>query len=123
MSLLVALVFSVLFGSGVHLMVRRDLVRVVAGTMMISNAAILLLVSAGFSGREAPILPAEDVDRLSDPLVQALALTAVVIAFGASVLLLRVAFAVERTHGTLGVDEIVRAEQEEGRDPERGEEG
>lgn len=119
MNLVAALAFGVLLGAGVHLMVGRDLVRLAGGTLLISNAAIFLLVSAGFGDDRAPILPVEP-GQAADPLVQALALTAIVIAFGATVLLLRVAAAVEQTHGSLDLEEMVRAEESDERAEEEG---
>ncbi len=47
---------------------------------------------------------------MADPLVQALALTAVVINFAVTVLLLRVAISVERTHDAIDMDELGQAE-------------
>lgn len=109
MNLLTALVVGVLFGSGVYLMTREDVSRLVAGTVLLTNSAILLLVSAGFRTRVlAP--QAEDLSMLADPLVQALALTAVVINFGTTVLLLCVMVAVESTHDTLSTEDLVRSE-------------
>lgn len=113
MNLAVALLFGVLFGAGVHLMVRRDALKLVGGMALIGNAAVLLLVAAGFDGTQAPILPVEDPRQVADPLVQALALTALVINFGTAVLLLRIALAVERSHGTLDMEDLVRAEVED----------
>ena len=110
MTLLTAIVFGVLFGAGIHLMVRRDALKLVGGTVLVGNAATLLLMAGAFDGREAPLLPVDDPSQVADPLVQALALTALVIGFGTTVLLLRVALAVERTHGTLDMEDLVRAE-------------
>lgn len=109
MNVLTALVVGVLFGSGVYLMTREDVSRLVAGTVLLTNSAILLLVSAGF--RTRVIAPqAEGLGMLADPLVQALALTAVVINFGTTVLLLCVMVAVESTHDTLSTEDLVASE-------------
>lgn len=117
MSLITAIAFGALFGTGVHLMVRRDALKLVGGMVLIGNAAVLFLVSAGFGGSEVPILPVGEPERVADPLVQALALTALVINFATAVLLLRVALAVERTHDTLDMEDLVQAEVSE--EPER----
>lgn len=113
MNAVTAVAVATIFGAGVHLMSRGDVVRVAAGTILISNAAILLLVSAGFGANEAPLLPVDDVSNVADPLVQALALTAVVIGFATTVLLLRVVLALERTHDSLLVRDLVAAEAAE----------
>lgn len=109
---LTALVVAILFGAGVQLMLRRDVVKLAAGTLLVSNAAVLLLVSAGFGERELPMLPVVQVENVADPLVQAMALTAVVIGFGSTVVLLRIAVAVERTHDTIDLDRLAEEEQE-----------
>lgn len=109
MNVLTALVVGVLFGSGVYLMTREDVSRLVAGTVLLTNSAVLLLVSAGFRTRVAPPA-AEGLGMLADPLVQALALTAVVINFGTTVLLLCVMVAVETTHHTLSTEDLVASE-------------
>lgn len=97
----------------------RDAVKLVGGTVLLGNAAVLLLVAAGFGGREMPLLPVEDPQAVADPLVQALALTAIVISFGTTVLLLRVALAVERTHETLDMEDLVEAEVADEPDEDR----
>jgi multicomponent Na+:H+ antiporter subunit C len=109
-TIVTALAIAVLFGSGVHLMVKHDALKLAAGTLLVSNAAILFLMSATFDAREAALLPVDNEQAVADPLVQALALTAVIIGFGITVLLLRLALAVERTHDTIGTDDLVQAE-------------
>lgn len=113
MNFVAAISFGLILGAGIHLLVRRDLVRLAAGTVLMTNAAVLLLVSAGFGARETPLLPLENPSEAADPVVQALAITAVVIAFGVTVLLLRVAAALHETHRTLDLEEIQRAEEAE----------
>jgi multicomponent Na+:H+ antiporter subunit C len=112
-NLLVAIVVAVLFASGANLMVRRDVVKLAAGTLLMSNAALLLLVSFGAGATESPLLPVEDPENVADPLAQALALTAVVIGVGTTVLLLRVSMAVERSHDTIEMADLVEAEESE----------
>lgn len=110
MNIIIALAVAIIFGAGVRLMVRGDAIRLTAGTVLVSNAAVLLLVSAGFGADEAPLLPYDNAEHLADPLVQALALTAVVISFGTTVLLLRVILALQRTHDTIQMGDIVKSE-------------
>ncbi len=111
MNAITAATIAVLFGTGAYLMVRKDAIALVAGTLLVSNSAVLMLVSSGFGAEQAPVAPVRAWEEVSDPLVQALALTAIVISFGTTVLLLRITLAVERTHGTLGIDDLVRSEQ------------
>lgn len=96
MTLALAAVIAVLFGSGAFLLVKRDLVRVVGGVILISNAANLYIVAAGLSRGVEPIYPLPGGERISDPLVQALVLTAIVITFGTAAVLLGLIYQVYR---------------------------
>ena len=116
MILVTALTIGILFGCGVHLMARGDAIKLTAGTLLISNAAILLLVSVALGARRAPLLPIEPTDRVADPLVQAIAITAVVIGLGTTILLLRIAHALEESHETVQMDDLIRAETAEDAD-------
>ncbi len=111
MILLTAIVIGVLFGAGMHALAHRDLIRLAGGTLLIGNSAVLFLVSAALEGRTTPILPVGAPEQVADPLVQALALTAIVISFATTVLLLRVVMAIEETHETLILDDIAGAEE------------
>ena len=111
MTLLVAVVIAVLFGCGAMLMLRRDLIRVIAGIILLGNAANLFIMSAGLSRGAAPIYPIPADGRISDPLVQAMTLTAIVISFGVSALLLSLVYRVYVTYRSVDQDELARAEQ------------
>jgi len=104
--LLFSLVVGVLFGTGAFLMLKADLFRVVVGMVMISNAAILTIIGSG---------------RISDPLVQAMALTAIVIGFGVTALLLAIAYRVYTSHESVDLDELSREEVRRERELEREE--
>jgi multicomponent Na+:H+ antiporter subunit C len=96
MNLVFALAAAILFGVGAFLVLHRDLVRLVLGIVVISQSAVLTLLAASLEIGGAPIVPLPD-GRISDPLSQAMALTAIVIGMAVSALLLvivlRVAFA------------------------------
>ena len=111
MTLLVALVVATVFGAGVRLLLSSDLVRVVMGMMLVSNAGNLLLMSVGLSRGMAPIHPVPEGAVVSDPLVQALTLTSIVISFGTSALLLTVVYGIFRTGRTLDLESLVDAER------------
>lgn len=120
MILLFSGVVAVLFGTGAFLMLKADLFRVVVGMVMISNAAILALIGSGLSRGAAPIHPLPD-ERLSDPLVQAMALTAIVIGFAVTALLLAIAYRVYTSHESVDLDELSREEVRRERELEREE--
>lgn len=108
MTLVLAIVIAVLFGAGAYLLLKTDLFRVVAGLVLISNAAVLTLIASGLSRGGAPIHPLPDV--ASDPLVQAMAVTAIVIGFGITALLLALVYRVYTSHETVDLDELSHAE-------------
>lgn len=120
MILLLSAVVGILFGTGAYLMLKPDLFRVVVGMVLISNAAILALVASGLARGEAPIHPLPD-DVVSDPLVQAMALTAIVIGFGVTALLLALAHRVYSSHRSVDLDELSREEARRAAELEREE--
>ena len=101
MESLMAIVTGVLFAAGVYLMLRRSLLRLILGLCLMSHGVNLLLFTMGGLARKAaPILGGE---KYTDPLVQALILTAIVISFGVTALLLVVAY---RSHQENQSDDI-----------------
>ncbi len=98
MNLIFALAAASLFGIGAFLVLHRDLVRLVLGVVVISYAAVLTLLAASVE-RGAPAIYPLPEGPISDPLSQAMALTAIVIGLAITALLLvqvlRVAIAFE----------------------------
>ncbi len=121
MILSAALAVSVVFASGTFLLLQRDLVRVVVGIILISNSAVLFIISTGLTRGEAPIHPVEGAGSVSDPLVQAMALTALVIGFGVAALLLAMVYRLYIAHRTVDTEEIADAEMREAEALERAE--
>ncbi len=78
-------VMAVLYAAGVYAMLERSLTRVLIGFLLLGNATnLLLLISMGFPG----VSPFYGAAGASDPLPQALMLTAIVITFAVSAFLL-----------------------------------
>jgi multicomponent Na+:H+ antiporter subunit C len=89
LSLIVAA--AAMIGCGVYLILERSLTRVLVGLVMLSNGVnVLFLISGGPAGR-APIVSG-DAEAMSDPLPQALVLTAIVISLGTSAFVLAMAY-------------------------------
>lgn len=86
MMLLLTLITVVLVYVGIHLILSKSLIRVVLGTSILSHAAHLYLISMAFKGQDLPFndgkLPKVDA------IPQALILTAIVISFATTALLL-----------------------------------
>jgi multicomponent Na+:H+ antiporter subunit C len=77
-----------LYAAGVYLLLDRSLTRVLVGFLLLGNATNLLLLSSGGPGGLPPILGIAEAEEMSDPLPQALILTAIVITFGISAFVL-----------------------------------
>ena len=118
MTLVFALAASALFGTGAYLLLRRDLVRVVIGFLLISQSAVLTLIASGIGRGNAPIYPLPD-GEISDPLSQAMALTAIVIGLGMTSLLLALLLRVVLAYRTRELDRLAEAEAEEEEELER----
>ncbi|MCR2794202.1 Na(+)/H(+) antiporter subunit C [Microbacterium sp. zg.Y625] len=87
-SLTLIVIMAVLFAAGVYAMLERSLTRVLIGFLLLGNAAnLFLLVVMGQPGT-APFFGEADPEQMSDPLPQALTLTAIVITFAVSAFLL-----------------------------------
>jgi len=87
-SLVLIIVMAVLYACGVYAMLERSLTRVLIGFLLLGNATnLLLLIVMGAPG-VAPFFGSAPVDEMSDPLPQALTLTAIVITFAVSAFLL-----------------------------------
>jgi multicomponent Na+:H+ antiporter subunit C len=109
MNLVVSLAAAVLFGAGAYLLLKRDLVRVVVGVSLISQSAILTLLASALTRGRAPIYPLADAP-VSDPVVQSLALTALVIGLAVTALLLVVVDRVSHAYYTITQDDVAATE-------------
>ncbi|HZM42277.1 MAG TPA: NADH-quinone oxidoreductase subunit K [Acidimicrobiales bacterium] len=91
MTVLLAATAAALFGIGTYLVLQRKLSRIIIGIALLGHGANVLMVSSGTRGR-APLIGNGPTEDLADPLPQALALTAIVISFGVTALLLALAY-------------------------------
>ena len=107
MEIILAIVTGALYATGLYLMLRRSVVRLVIGLSLISHAANLLIFSAaGMTRARPPIVPEGAVRPeapFADPVPQALILTSIVLGFAI------LAFAmvlVKRAYQTVGTDDL-----------------
>lgn len=86
MQILLAVVVGGVYAAGFYMMLRRSMVKVTLGLLLISHAANLLIFASGrITLGRPPLVPdgASAPDGpVADPLAQALILTAIVIGFG-----------------------------------------
>jgi multicomponent Na+:H+ antiporter subunit C len=121
-TLLFALTVGIVFGCGAYLLRASDLVRVIVGLVLVSNAASLALMAAGLRRGQPPILPFASEEPVSDPLVQAMTLTALVIGLALVALLLVLALRIHDARGTIDLADLRHEEQQEDEDAERARE-
>ena len=91
MSVLLAAAAATLFALGTYLVLQRKLSRIIIGLGLLAHGANLLFITAGRRGLPALIGDGAP-EEFSDPLPQALTLTAIVITFGVTAFLLALAY-------------------------------
>ncbi len=108
MEAVLAIGIGVLTASGVYLILRPRTFQVIVGLSLISYAVNLFIYAMGRLRVDAPALVgakgAVDPASLSDPVPQALVLTAIVISFAMTALMLVVLLAARGLTGTDHVD-------------------
>ncbi len=102
MELAMAIVIGVLFTGGTYLILKPNLIRVVMGFGLYSNAANLAMIACGGYSTlaVAPFVNGEDGAARMDPLPPDIILTAIVISFAVGALMLTIAYRVYLDHGT-----------------------
>ena len=91
MSVLIAATAASLFAIGTYLVLQRKLSRIIIGLGLLTHGGNLLLITSGRRGTP-PLVGTGNPAGFSDPLPQALALTAIVITFAVTTLLLAFAY-------------------------------
>ncbi len=106
MEIILAFLVGGLYASGLFMIMRRSIVKLIMGLALLSYATNLLIFTVGGLTRAAPPIiergATEPVAPFADPVPQALILTAIVIGFGV------LAFAVvliDQTHRSVGTDD------------------
>ena len=104
MEVLIALTIGLLYAAGIFMILRRSLVRLIIGLILLGNGANLLIFLLGrITKGHPPIIP-DDLyvlnEAYADPIPQALILTAIVISFGLqafAIILVKRAYRVVKT--------------------------
>lgn len=107
MPIVIALATAILFGLGIFQILRRDLIKAAMGFAILFTAVNMFILAMGAYQAELPAYAnlAEE-GQVSDPLVQALILTAVVVGFGAYALMLSMINIVSKRYKTLDSDSM-----------------
>lgn len=105
MEILMSVVIGIVFAVSIYLFMSRNLLRVVLATVILSHGVHLLVLTMSELQRGGPPLLNLDTTSFTDPLPQALVLTAIVISFGVTSLLLVMAYRTYKEHKTDDLDQ------------------
>lgn len=104
MEFILAILIGFFYAAGLYMMLRRSLVKLIIGLILIGNGANLLIFLLGrITKGLPPIIPGESsvfLQAYADPIPQALILTAIVISFGLqsfAIVLIKRAYSVVKT--------------------------
>lgn len=104
MEIVLAIMIGVLYAAGIYMILRRSLVKLILGIIILGNGANLLIFLLGRITKGHPPLIPGDLkvfeDAYADPIPQALILTAIVISFGLqsfAIILIKRAYKVVKT--------------------------
>jgi multicomponent Na+:H+ antiporter subunit C len=115
MEIILTLIIGLLTASGCYLLLQRRLLRVVIGLSIISQAANLVIFTAGKvpSFKPAFIASSDKVltGATADPLPQALILTAIVIGFAMVAFFIVLTYRVFKETGTDNIDKMLESDK------------
>lgn len=94
---------GVLFAVGLYMMMQKALLRVIIGASLVSHGSLLAILTIGGSGEGLPPVIVDGTSSYTDPVPQALILTAIVIGFGLTAFQLVLAY---RTYQETGTDDL-----------------
>jgi multicomponent Na+:H+ antiporter subunit C len=113
MEVVLAIIIGVLYAAGIYMILRRSLVKLILGIIILGNGANLLIFLLGRITKGSPPIIPEDsnifLSAYADPVPQALILTAIVISFGLqsfAIILIKRAYKVVKTDDLDEMNEI-----------------
>jgi multicomponent Na+:H+ antiporter subunit C len=111
MEIFTAIIVGILFGCGTYLLLKRTILWIIVGLALYSHGANLLLMQVGLFRGISPILKANSsATTYTDPLPQALILTAIVIGFATTAFILVLAYKIHQNLNTTDMD-LLRGEK------------
>lgn len=114
MEIILSFAVGILFAVAVYLILKRNLIRVVFGVLILGNAVNLVIFTMGRLTRaNPPVIPADasaGTAAMANSLPQALILTAIVIGFGLFAFALVLVYRYYRESHTIESDEMEAAE-------------
>jgi multicomponent Na+:H+ antiporter subunit C len=109
MLFLLAILVGVLYGAAVYLLLRRNIFKLILGLIFLGHATNLLIFVAGglVTGRPSFVRGLDDeFVGMSDPLPQALILTAIVIGLGVTAFALTLVYRFYKVTKTVDFDQL-----------------
>ncbi|MBX3065953.1 MAG: Na+/H+ antiporter subunit C [Anaerolineae bacterium] len=109
MSVFLAFVIGGLYAAGFYMILRRSMVKIIFGLVLLGHAANLLIFTVGGVQRGQPPIvgdAAATLNNMADPVPQALILTAIVIGFGVQAFTIVLFKRVYRLTGTDDLDQL-----------------
>ena len=112
MEVILAILVGILYAAGVYMILRRSIVKFILGLVFLSNATnLLVFISAGIvPGSPVFLHNDQQHEQFSDPLPQALVLTAIVIGFGILAFTLALKYKFFATTGTDDLDQLQKTD-------------
>ncbi|EFV13352.1 Na(+)/H(+) antiporter subunit C [Segniliparus rugosus] len=106
-NLTLVVLIGLLGATGVNLLLRRTLTKMLIGTILLGNAVNLLILASGGPSGSPPIVgdSSEGKAQDADPLAQAMILTAIVISLGVAAFVLALAYRSYRLQTDEDVDD------------------
>jgi multicomponent Na+:H+ antiporter subunit C len=105
------------FAAGIYLLLERSLTRVLLGLILVGNGANILLLAVSGGGGKSPLYVAGTAaEDYTDPLPQALILTAIVITFAVTAFMLGIIY----RSWVLGREDAVQDDPEDRRVADQG---
>lgn len=109
MLFLFALLVGLLYGAAVYMLLRRNIFKLILGLIFLGHATnLLIFVAGGLTGGKPAFLTGTVTDNapMSDPLPQALILTAIVIGLGVTAFALALVYRFYKVTKTTDFDEL-----------------
>ena len=107
-----AVLIGILVTIGTYLVLSREMLRVILGISLFSHAANLLIITMGGLKTGRPPLLSEKEATFTDALPQALILTAIVINFAVTALILVLSYRTYKKYGTDNLEKLRGNEHE-----------
>ena len=99
----------VLFFIGLYgVLVKRNILKTIVSVNIMDFGAILFLITVNYVPGSVPPIGTTDIERMADPLPQALMITAIVIGLSVTAVSLTIFISLFRKHGTADWENVIK---------------